>query len=60
MNSDKARVVKPAEPRWELLPVPHLSELPGLRWTLRNVQELAKRPKEHQAAIERLKSILEI
>jgi predicted nucleotidyltransferase component of viral defense system len=52
--------VKRGEPRWDLMPgVPHLSQLPGIRWKLRNVQELARRPREHNAAIEKLRHVLE-
>lgn len=31
-----------AEPEWSLLGVPHLEQLPGLRWKLQNLQRLRK------------------
>lgn len=31
-----------AEPAWDLLGVPHLEQLPGLRWKLRNLDRLRK------------------
>ncbi len=31
-----------AEPEWKLLNVPHLEQLPGLRWKLRNLERLQK------------------
>jgi len=31
-----------AEPEWPLLGVPHLEQLPGLRWKLHNLEELRK------------------
>jgi len=31
-----------AEPDWTLLPLPHLQELPALRWKLLNLAKLKK------------------
>jgi hypothetical protein len=31
-----------AEPEWTLLDVPHLEQLPGLRWKLQNLERLRK------------------
>jgi len=31
-----------AEPEWTLLEVPHLEQLPGLRWKLQNLEKLRK------------------
>lgn len=31
-----------AEPRWELLGIPHLDQLPGVRWKLQNLDRLRK------------------
>jgi hypothetical protein len=31
-----------AEPEWKLLNVPHLEQLPGLRWKLQNLERLQK------------------
>lgn len=30
------------DPQWNLLGIDHLPELPGLRWKLRNLEQLAK------------------
>jgi hypothetical protein len=50
--------LKLGEPRWELIPVPHVADLPAIQWKLRNVQELARRSAAHKAAIEKLKRVL--
>jgi predicted nucleotidyltransferase component of viral defense system len=52
--------LKRAEPRWDLLPVPHLQQLPAIRWKLRNLEQLARRTRPHDAAIRKLRSVLEI
>jgi len=31
-----------AEPEWSLLGVPHLEQLPGLRWKLQNLESLRR------------------
>ena len=31
-----------AAPEWSLLGVPHLEQLPGLRWKLQNLEQLRK------------------
>ncbi len=31
-----------AKPEWSLLGVPHLEQLPGLRWKLQNLERLRK------------------
>jgi len=47
-----------AEPEWSLLGVPHLEQLPGLRWKLQNLERLrktnARRFAEQSAALRRL------
>lgn len=48
------------EPDWSLLPIPHLAELPALRWKLANIEKLRQSPKRHKAAVDRLRTILEI
>jgi predicted nucleotidyltransferase component of viral defense system len=50
--------LKLGEPRWELIPVPHVADLPAIQWKLRNVQELARRSAAHKVAIEKLKRVL--
>jgi predicted nucleotidyltransferase component of viral defense system len=52
--------LKRAEPQWDLIPVAHLSEMPAIRWKLRNLQQLARRTRPHQAAIRKLRKVLEI
>jgi predicted nucleotidyltransferase component of viral defense system len=52
--------LKKAQPRWDLLPVPHVGQMPAIRWKLRNVEELAKRPKQHEAAVRKLRNVLQI
>lgn len=38
------------EPQWNLLDVDHLQELPGIRWKLRNLEQLAERSAARFAA----------
>lgn len=52
--------IKRGEPDWSLLPIPHLSELPALRWKLANIERLKQSPAKHQAAVDSLRAILEI
>lgn len=37
------RTLVRAEPDWSLLNIPHLAELPAVRWRVQNLQELARR-----------------
>ncbi len=48
------------EPEWSLLPIPHLAELPALRWKLINVENLKRSPVKHRAAVAALRAVLEI
>jgi predicted nucleotidyltransferase component of viral defense system len=50
--------LKSAQPRWELMPVPHLAQMPAIRWKLKNVEQLAGRTREHEAAIVKLRKVL--
>lgn len=44
--------LKAGEPDWSLMPFPHLSTLPAVRWKLRNIESLkAKNPKKHKEAL---------
>ena len=52
--------IKRGEPRWDLIPVPHLRQLPGIKWKLKNVEQLAKRTQDHDAAIAKLKGVLDL
>jgi hypothetical protein len=36
------RTLARAEPDWSLLPIPHLEELPAIRWRLQHLQQLAR------------------
>lgn len=48
------------EPEWSRLPIPHLAELPALRWKLVNVEKLKRSPAKHRAAVAALRAVLEI
>jgi len=49
-----------AEPEWELLDIPHLSELPAVRWKLHNLQRLRReRPEQFELQYTSLSSRLE-
>jgi hypothetical protein len=48
------------EPDWSLLPIPHLAELPALRWKLANIEKLRQSPKRYKATVDRLRTTLEI
>jgi predicted nucleotidyltransferase component of viral defense system len=52
--------IKRGEPDWPLLPVPHLAELPALRWKLANIEKLKQSPARHRAAVDKLRTTLEI
>ena len=50
-----------AEPEWNLMSCPHLSELPALRWKLQNLAKLKKtNPRKFQQQADELQSQLEI
>lgn len=40
-----------AEPNWALLGIPHISELPALRWRLQNLQALARKDQKRFRAL---------
>ncbi len=53
------RSVKALQPDWSLLPVPHLAELPGIRWKLRNLERLrGEQPARHAEALANLDRVL--
>lgn len=57
---DFLRSVKALRPDWSLLPVPHLSELPGIRWKLHNLERMrAEQPARHAEALANLDRVLE-
>lgn len=54
------RSVKALQPDWSLMPVPHLSELPGIRWKLHNLERLrGEQPARHAEALANLDRVLE-
>ena len=47
------------EPNWALLGIEHLEQLPGIRWKLRNLEQLAKaNPKKLKAQADELEALL--
>jgi len=48
--------IKSGEPQWDLMPIPKLSELPGIRWKVLNIKKMDKKSK--LAALYKLKEIL--
>lgn len=53
--------MKLGEPQWNLLPIPHLAELPALQWKLINIRKLANDdPRRHALLVEQLREVLEI
>ena len=47
------------EPNWALLGIEHLEQLPGIRWKLRNLEQLAKaNPKKLKAQAQELEALL--
>ncbi|MGH8700777.1 MAG: nucleotidyl transferase AbiEii/AbiGii toxin family protein, partial [Burkholderiales bacterium] len=47
------------EPNWGLLDIEHLEQLPGIRWKLRNLEQLAKaNPKKLKAQAQKLEALL--
>lgn len=54
------RSVKRIEPDWSLVPVPHVRELPGIQWKLRNLTKLrTEQPARYQQALVALEELLE-
>jgi hypothetical protein len=45
-----------ADPQWDLIPIPHLKELPGVRWKLINIEKMDKQ--KHQEMGEKLEGVL--
>jgi tRNA G46 methylase TrmB len=47
------------EPNWALLGIEHLEQLPGVRWKLVNLEQLAKaNPKKLKAQAQELEKVL--
>lgn len=52
--------LKRCEPDWSMLPVPHLAEMPGLRWKLLNLQQfMREQPVRHAVALANLERTLD-
>jgi len=49
--------MKEGEPDWDALDIPHLRELPALKWKRMNIRKMA--PRKHEDALRRLKQALE-
>jgi predicted nucleotidyltransferase component of viral defense system len=48
--------IKLGKPQWDLMPLPTLSELPGIRWKVINIQKMDKNARA--IALQKLKNIL--
>jgi len=47
------------EPRWDLLDIEHLHQMPGIRWKLMNLERLAKaNPRKFEAQAQELERLL--
>ena len=61
LTSDERRFllsVKQGEPEWDLLPFPDLARWPAIQWKLANIRRMD--PRAHEAAVERLRSVLRL
>lgn len=47
---------KQVEPKWDLLPLPHLKDLPGVRWKLLNIKRMSDQ--KHKKALQKLEDVL--
>jgi len=48
--------VKEGEPQWNLLGVPGIENLPGVRWKLQNIRRMART--KHREALQKLRDYL--
>lgn len=48
--------VKRGEPKWDLIPLAHLKELPGVRWKLLNIKRMSEQ--KHRKALKKLEEVL--
>jgi hypothetical protein len=48
--------VKEGEPRWNLLGIPGIENLPAVRWKLQNIRQMA--PTKHREALRKLRDYL--
>ena len=49
--------IKATEPRWELMELPGIEDLPAIQWKLANIQKMG--PDKQREAFERLQAVLE-
>jgi len=49
---------KRVEPKWDLLPLSHLKNLPGVRWKLLNIKRMSDQ--KHKIALKKLEDVLAI
>ena len=49
--------VKSGNPQWNLIPIPNISDLPGIKWKVININKMDK--SSRQKAMDKLRSILE-
>ena len=49
--------IKQREPRWDLLPLNGIRQLPAVQWKLLNLKRMSKA--SHRAAVDRLKAVLD-
>ncbi|MEX1014882.1 MAG: nucleotidyl transferase AbiEii/AbiGii toxin family protein [Candidatus Paceibacterota bacterium] len=47
---------KRGEPKWDLVPLPHLNELPGVLWKLLNIKRMSNQ--KHHKALQKLEDVL--
>lgn len=47
---------KQGKPQWELMPVSHLKELPGIQWKLLNIRKMDKQ--KHKEMLKKLENVL--
>lgn len=57
-HKDFLRSFKQGEPQWELLGLPHVSELPAVQWKLHNIQKMTAAKRKF--AIEKLEKVLQV
>ena len=50
--------VKEAKPRWDLLGLPGIENLPGVQWKLMNIRKMDKR--KHTQMLEKLKKVIDL
>ena len=49
---------KRMKPKWDLIPLPHLKDLPGVQWKLLNIKRMSDQ--KHKKALQKLEDVLAI